>query len=292
MCEAPQTRIEFDEAEKYTIADLSLARDMIMSDYPECFWWGGSFRYSYTQQGYLVYMEPQYAYSGDQLISMRAELEEVVAEILAGLPNGSNFDKALYLHDAVAEIVNYASTSNDQTPYGALVERTAVCNGYATAYQLLLQRAGITAWTISGTANGGPHAWNVVWLEDGVCVYTDVTWDDQDVLRRYYFNMSLDEIDNDHFVSSNFVLPECGHTDYSYEDVSADAKVLYDTDGAAKCAEFFEEAANGTKVAKFFYMGTDFNVWLNANAQTLFRLVGGTNLTYSWLGNEYALTIS
>ena len=286
-----QSEINLDLADKITIDDFDLATQIFLSDHPECFWWRGSAGYLFNSEGYISKIEFAYDYSDDDIVAMKAELEAVVEGILAGLPDGSVFDKALYLHDAVAARVTYTSTENDQTPYGALVEGKAVCNGYATSYQMLLQRAGIRAWTVNGTSAGQNHAWNVVWISEGVCVYTDVTWDDQGVIMHYYFNMSLDEMKDDHSFSSDFILPECNHTEYSYVDVSAESIVIYDTDTAAKLGGHFVDTFDGGKMVGFYYMGNDFEGWLTNNAWKINMLAGGTPDSYTNLGNEYILFI-
>ena len=64
------------------------------------------------------------------------------------------------------------------TPYGGLVEGTAVCLGYATTFQLLCDLAGVECITVVGAAHysRNDHAWNMVRLDgDWYCV--DVTWD-------------------------------------------------------------------------------------------------------------------
>ena len=64
--------------------------------------------------------------------------------------------------------------------------------------------AGITAWTVTGVSQKPgsseqiPHAWNVVWLDADTCVYTDVTWDDQNPVSHLYFGLTDAEIKKDH----------------------------------------------------------------------------------------------
>ena len=95
------------------------------------------------------------------------------------------------------------------TPYGGLVNRTAVCLGYATTFQLLCDLAGVECITVVGAAFGSQedHAWNMVRL-DGNWYCADVTWDanyrEQGVSRGRekdwdYFNVtSSDMADSDH----------------------------------------------------------------------------------------------
>lgn len=63
-------------------------------------------------------------------------------------------------------------------PHGGLVDYTAVCLGYATSFQLLMDLAGVECITVPGAAfhSEEDHGWNMVRLNgDWYCV--DVTWD-------------------------------------------------------------------------------------------------------------------
>jgi hypothetical protein len=291
MGEVPLAKIELDESMGVTVDDFYLAQTMFISDHPECFWWNGRAMYYQNSDEHLVSIEPEYTYLGEQLASMKAELEAVTSEILKGMPDGSIFEKALYLHDAVAERVTYTSTSNDQNPYGALVEGAAVCNGYATAYQMLLQEAGIRAWTVNGMGKSEPHAWNVIWMSEDACVYTDVTWDDQgENIYHYYFNMSLEEIDDDHSANEIFELPECDHTSWSCIDVDPDCNILSDESQPGELVAFFGEENNGTRTAQFFFLGVDFEKWFNSNAAAIYSLLDCDGFSLASHGNEYIIT--
>lgn len=292
LAERPAEEIKIDEAKSITIDEFSDAASIFFSDHPECFWWLGGGNYSVLQDAIKVFY-PEYLFEIDDIAAKRAELDAIVDEILRGVPEGSTFDKALYLHDKVAETVIYKYGTHDQTPYGALVLGEAVCNGYSTAYQLLLMRSGIRAWTVNGYSKDEPHAWTVVWLDDETCVYTDVTWDDQDdhgVILRNYFNMSLDEIDDDHFVNELFVLPECNHDDQGYYEVIG--AVINDSDGVEKIIGLFSAGENGEHTATFCYKGADFNAWFNNNSNDIFAALGAKSLSYSMYGNEVTVTVT
>ncbi|MBR4032918.1 MAG: hypothetical protein IKJ07_09325 [Clostridia bacterium] len=290
LADQPAEEIKIDEAKSITIDEFSDAASIFFSDHPECFWWLGEGNYSVLQDAIKVFY-PEYLFEIDDIAAKRAELDAVVDEVLKGVPEGSTFDKALYLHDKVAEMVIYKYGTHDQTPYGALVLGEAVCNGYSTAYQLLLMRSGIRAWTVNGYSKDEPHAWTVVWLDDETCVYTDVTWDDQDehgVILRNYFNMSLDEIDDDHFVNELLVLPECNHDDQGYYEVIG--AVINDSDGVEKIIGLFSAGENGEHTATFCYKGADFNAWFNNNSNDIFAALGAKSLSYSMYGNEVTVT--
>ena len=72
------------------------------------------------------------------------------------------------------------------TAYGALIDRLAVCDGYAYTYQLLCSYAGIPCATVIGMSqqDAAPtgeyqenHAWNMVQIGEDY-YYCDPTWDD------------------------------------------------------------------------------------------------------------------
>ena len=60
--------------------------------------------------------------------------------------------------------------------YAALVDKKAVCQGYALLFYRLALENNIDARLIAGLGNGGPHGWNIVKI--GNCYYNlDSTWD-------------------------------------------------------------------------------------------------------------------
>lgn len=95
----------------------------------------------------------------------------------------SDFEKALLAHDyldrlclydpAVADGVEPAEES--YTSYGVFVKRVAVCQGYALAYKVLLDRAGVECCYVKSTPIN--HGWNAVKI-GGSWRHVDVTWDD------------------------------------------------------------------------------------------------------------------
>lgn len=61
------------------------------------------------------------------------------------------------------------------TPYGAFVNRKAVCQGYALAFNALMARAGV--YSFYTNSDEMRHAWNMVQL-GGTWYHVDATWDD------------------------------------------------------------------------------------------------------------------
>ena len=54
---------------------------------------------------------------------------------------------------------------NAQTVYGAMVEKNALCSGFARAFNLLCDLSYVKSQLVIGTYNGIPHFWNKVKVE-------------------------------------------------------------------------------------------------------------------------------
>ena len=79
------------------------------------------------------------------------------------------------LHDWVVQHVSYDHSLTKYTAYDAIVNRNAVCQGYALAYAELLDKAGIENDFCRSTAMN--HIWNYVKI-NGNWYHVDTTWDD------------------------------------------------------------------------------------------------------------------
>ena len=123
------------------------------------------------------------------------ELDAKVEEIIAGLDleGKSDYERLEAIHDYICDNVEYdAADGSDlrRTAYDALVNGTAVCQGYSNALYRLLLEAGVDNRIIFGNgveSNGVtmPHTWNIVELY-GEYYYVDVTWDDSTHSRDYF----------------------------------------------------------------------------------------------------------
>ena len=95
------------------------------------------------------------------------------------------------------------------TAYAAAIEKTAVCQGYATLFYRLALSCGIDARLIAGDG-GGPHAWNAVKL-GSKSYLADATWDAQKTPYQYFLRGS------DHFPGHRpYVRETVGN--YYYDD--------------------------------------------------------------------------
>lgn len=103
--------------------------------------------------------------------------------IVASVTNSAmgDYEKAKALHDWLVRNVSYAQNISNQASNpiyhaeGALLNGVAVCEGYAEAYRILLNEAGIKNTIV--TSESGDHAWNLVMI-NGTWYHVDVVWDD------------------------------------------------------------------------------------------------------------------
>ena len=219
--EAAETQITIRQAD-LTFEELEIVVDAYRRDHAEHFWF-------YTYDAYMVgqkvyYVLPIYTMSGAQLETARVAVDAAAEGILAGLnASMSEYEKELYLHDALAERVVYAESNHAHDAYGALVEGVAVCEGYAEALQVLLHRAGIRSFIALGSdrETGIGHAWNYVRI-DSKWYHTDLTWDDpNETIYHAYLNVSDSMISEDHIIDPcSYALPSCTSTAAHYFTVN------------------------------------------------------------------------
>lgn len=135
------------------------------------------------------------------------KLDSAIAEYDAAVDvNASNYAIEKAVHDKIILDNNYEYDSNGKPSdehYAHSVigildpdHTGGVCEAYAKAFQLLMNRYNVPVRYIAGYVNGGGgHAWNAVLLSDGEYHCIDCTWDDpktssgDHVLRYAYFNI-------------------------------------------------------------------------------------------------------
>lgn len=160
-----------------TAEDLNPILQQLWDD-PELFYFPSSITFlsSGDEVWFLAY---DYLFdSTDQIDQARAQVEENAAQALTWVADDmSPVQKVQAMHDYLVRTCAYGdpNATHSHTAYGALVQRTPVCQGYALAYKMLLSRLGIGCVFV--TSDSMIHGWNLVQL-DGVWYHVDVTWDD------------------------------------------------------------------------------------------------------------------
>ena len=271
-CESAQAEINIDISGKNIDLqnELSTIYTMFYSDYPEYFWVTGG--YSALCKNNILTMNPEYSIPDNNLNAAKSRYNAKVNELTSGL-KGSNYDKSKTLHDRLIDTVSYIDTPNGQNAYGALVEGKAVCNGYARAYQHLMNSVGIPAWYVRGTSINPAtntsigHAWNLVKL-DGAWYYTDVTWDDQDDNTFYeYLNITTEKMAEGHTIEQSFayLVPIANTTNANYYKKENREFTVYDQN---KLIDLLKKDNKKTQI----YIYGDVSSFLNAVNENLLEI--------------------
>ncbi len=196
-------------------------------DYPEAFWtgnqtqWGCSNSYSYSYYpssgtGIVEYSQDIYftlsdsyddfdyrieGFQTQQLISDAVtEFNSKVQSIASTYSSGSCYEKVAGLNDWLTlhnsynaallrdeEHVNEIAWSPMSALRGSTGDLGPVCEGYARAFKVLCDKAGIPCVLATGDARGykggaeEAHMWNEVQMEDGKWYAVDATWNDPTV---------------------------------------------------------------------------------------------------------------
>ena len=178
----------------------------ILYDNPEIFWIKND--YKYYVYGKKVFFKPNYSYSEDEVLIYTSQLNSKVNEILNQANSAvTDYDKELFFHDYLCKNIIYdveTLGSVGATTYNALINGTAVCEGYARSMQLLLDKSGIYNYLVTGEGvsegKTEAHMWNVVKIGNEN-YHLDVTWDDVENTKEpsyLYFNITDEEISHDH----------------------------------------------------------------------------------------------
>ncbi len=163
-----------------------------------------------------VYMILQLEYYGSDSAAawqkkQRIEQEAVLLAQSIFPKDAADVCKVLLAHDALIHRCAYNDThftaGENHSAYGVLINGYSVCEGYAEAFQLLMDIAGIEGYIVIGEADNGSdvvsHAWNIVKL-DGEYYHIDCTWDDpisgngSQLLLHDYFLLKDAEIRSTH----------------------------------------------------------------------------------------------
>lgn len=192
-------------------------------DHPEVFWLGGKSRFacdisvgdlrfscvtgrgSYVQHIYYILQYGDYdiraeKYRDADVIRENIRLrDEATAEILAQVPeNASDSEKIAAFNNALTHRNAYSSIENSSdVPHdarecisaldGRFGENGPVCEGYARAFKVLCDAAGIPCVLTDGKARTSAdrdfimHMWNSVQV-DGKWYTADVTWNDPEII--------------------------------------------------------------------------------------------------------------
>ncbi|MBQ3099413.1 MAG: S-layer homology domain-containing protein [Clostridia bacterium] len=203
-----------------TQENIDLINNLVFNEMPECFHVDYHYLRFYPSQ--ITNVIPVYNIDTAEYQDMFAEILAVKDKLLKDIKGNDalgEVEKALLIHDRLALLCEYDYTYSTHRSdlYGALVNRTAVCQGYSVAYEYLLEEVGIDSYICSSDLLN--HAWNIVYI-NGIPYHVDVTWDDY----AWYNGQrgAVGAIIHDSFLRSTEGIFSTGHYAYDYDNTPCD----------------------------------------------------------------------
>ncbi len=173
---------------------------------PMLFHLNRSYNY-YTDKTYVTTVVFSYNMKLPQYKAALGTVESQAEVLMQGISGtASHFDKALILHDRIAERYHYDLGLNKYTVYDLITTGKGVCQAYALLYKYLLAKCGIESHVVS--SDEIHHAWNIVKI-DGTWYNVDVTWDDPVISDEITDITGL--VYHKHFMTSDTLSESLGH---------------------------------------------------------------------------------
>ena len=159
-------------------------------------------------------------------------VEQYKNSIVEECKNLSTVEKIRYVNNYLIDNTDYdiLAGNNVYNIYGTLVEKKAVCEGYARACKYILDELEIPCIIACGIAKNSKnvtesHAWNYVKVDENWYAL-DITWNDPiinngtgritDEIRYAYFLKGSNKFFEDHFEDGNIV----GNSNFKYPTLS------------------------------------------------------------------------
>ncbi len=224
--------------------DFQLAVNALVFDKPEIFYLDITKMYLLTEittfgpkKTYRVSIGPSnnvpYLSSSFPNIETIRNAEFQIENLVQSLRFSNNkYYQIREIHDFIVENTEYDETvskSNIYNIYGTLINKEAVCEGYAKTFKYILDKLDIPCIIACGIGQNSKgqtesHAWNYVKLND-VWYAVDVTWDDPVIIgngsvtnemRYHYFLRGSNSFFKDHTEDGNLI----GNFRFTYPNLS------------------------------------------------------------------------
>lgn len=248
--------------------DLVRIYHAVFYDHPELFWLTGGVSWTELYFSDIIAVYPEFWEYEKPIAECEAELETAIENLVVRANfYHSTFGKVLFVHDYLTGNVTYSDETYDlimsdpetianfeySSAYGPLILKEAICGGYSTAFQILMQRLGIQC----GIVTGDEHEWNFLKLDDEY-YYMDVTWDcdesdNGEVYGKSYefFCVTEDEILTSHSLDDDQYIPKCDGKKYDYCVANGYYLDYYDHDAVLDIIRKQVQAGNDCMYIKF-----------------------------------------
>lgn len=163
--------------------DVDRIFQCVLDDHPELFYVEGYSYTKYTRGNRTVAIEFTGTYNQDKetIYARKQEIEDAVTEVLKAAGQlEDDYEKIKYVYEFLIENTEYDLESEDnQNIYSVFANQASVCQGYAKAFQYLMNRLNVECALVQGkvASTGEGHAWNLV-RSAGAYYYVDPTWGD------------------------------------------------------------------------------------------------------------------
>lgn len=220
-----RTEIDFPKSMNVSTEDYCAVYQAIYNEENSIFYISTQMRYTTNVRSKCVTSAViEYTYSKEEIDTMNIMIKDCADKILRKLNNSmSDYDIVKYFYDTLVKSCEYdENVLNSRDIYGCLVQKKAVCGGYAKAFSYLCDAAGIQNLTITGDADNVPHMWNMIKLGG--------EWYHIDVTAGYVKNAVTPYVRYDYFcvddavIASNRTIYE---TDYTYPTANSDRYNYY-----------------------------------------------------------------
>lgn len=119
------------------------------------------------------------------------------------IKNTNRYTKVKKIHNYIVNKLTYDTTYRNYTAYTALVEKKAVCQGYALLFYKMATEAGVPCRIVCSEN----HVWNIVKM-GSKWYHVDTTWDDpiskKPVLRYDYFLKGSNTMSDTHILTAEY----------------------------------------------------------------------------------------
>lgn len=206
--------------------EIEKAFSYVMLDHPELFYLTG---YSFTK--YMrgnkiekITLSGNYTMSESLVGESKELVDSYVEKCISGYDGPvDDYEKIKYVYEYLIKNTEYdMSAKNNQNILSVVTEGRTVCQGYAKAIQLILNKMGVFCILCEGTVKGTEsHVWNIVRIDDKY-YHVDATWGDASYMiednegdfeapeiNYDYLCIPDDEIEETHVFKDNISRPVC-----------------------------------------------------------------------------------
>lgn len=211
-----------------------------------------------SRSGTVVGAQLSYLYTAEQVEDMQKKIDIEANKILSDITDGmSEYEIVKLFYDRLASEIEYnENAENLRDIYGAFVDKSTVCGGFAKAFSYLCSRIGIESITITGDFNETPHMWNMVRIGNdwyhidvtaGNAINTEFPY-----IRYDYFCVTDEVIKKYHTLyEQSFEYPKAENDKYNYYIYNG--LVVYDDSSAANLIadEIIKASEKGIPAVQF-----------------------------------------